>query len=116
MVTIDEQELKDYIDAPEEEGVNVAKISEQKAPAPVPERMDLLPFRGLLLAARAMGHGVAQGYETEDGEYVHWRTQQAGYHLNRALRHIALYQAGDTSEEHVGHALNRLLMWGELVT
>ena len=84
------------------------------APAAVGERMDRLPFGGLLRAARAMGHGMARGYETEEGDYVHWKSQPAAYHLNRALRHIALYQAGDTSEEHVGHAISRLLMWAEI--
>jgi len=31
------------------------------------------------------------------------------------LRHIALAMSGDTGEEHVDHAISRLLMWGELV-
>ena len=85
------------------------------SPAAVHERMDLLPWGGVLRAARAMGHGMAQGYETEDGGYCHWKAQPAGYHLNRALRHIALAMSGDTGEEHVDHAISRLLMWGELV-
>ena len=58
---------------------------ERRAPPEVAERFDVLPFGGLLRAARAMGHGMEQGYETEDGEYCHWRRQPASYHLNRAI-------------------------------
>lgn len=92
-----------------------AAVTERPTPPAVEERMDRLPFKALLRAARALGHGMAQGYETEKGDYVHWRGQWPDYHLNRALRHIALFQAGDTSEDHVDHAVSRILMWGELV-
>ena len=84
------------------------------SPPVVTERMDLLPFKGVLRAARAMGHGMEQGYETEDGDYCHWKAQPASYHLNRALRHIALWKSGDRSEEHVDHVISRILMWGAL--
>lgn len=74
--------------------------------------MDKLPPRALLRAARAMGQGMK--YEDEDG-WAHWREQPAEYHLNRALRHIRLYQSGDTSEDHVGHVISRILMWAEKI-
>ena len=90
-------------------------MGRHNAPPAVSERFDVLPFGGLLRAARAMGHGMEQGYETEDGEYCHWKAQPASYHLNRALRHLALWKTGDTSEDHVDHIVSRILMWGALV-
>jgi len=92
----------------------MAEMENHNSPPVVTERMDLLPFKGVLRAARAMGHGMEQGYETEDGDYCHWKAQPASYHLNRALRHIALWKSGDRSEDHVDHVISRILMWGAL--
>ena len=91
-----------------------ADVTTHNVPPAVEERMDKLPPLGLLRAARAMGHGMEQGYEDDEG-WAHWRTQDAAYHLNRALRHIALHLSGDTAEDHVGHAISRMLMWGDMV-
>jgi len=74
-------------------------------------RMDKLPWAAVLMAARAMKHGMK--YETDMAD--NWRKVPAERHLDHALRHVALYQTGDRSEDHVGHALNRFLMWGELI-
>ena len=72
-------------------------------------RMDKLPPRGLLRAAQAMCHGM----KYERAQPDQWRSVCAEDHLNRARRHICLYQMGDTSEDHVGHAVARLLMWAD---
>lgn len=87
-------------------------MADRNAPPEVAERMDKLPPKALLRAAHAMGLGMK--YENPDG-WAHWRTQEPAYHLNRALRHIALHLSGDNGEDHVGHAVSRILMWGELV-
>ena len=31
-------------------------------------------------------------------------------HLNKALIHVMAHQAGDTSDDHLGHAAGRLMM------
>ena len=74
-------------------------------------RMDKLPWAAILRAARAMKHGMK--YEADKPD--NWRGVPAERHLDHALRHVALWQSGDRSEDHVGHALNRFLMWGELL-
>lgn len=74
-------------------------------------RMDKLPWLALIRAAEAMKHGMKYEALTPDN----WRGVPPEEHLNHALRHIALHQAGDDSEDHVGHALNRILMWGDLL-
>ena len=74
-------------------------------------RMDKLPWKALLRAAATMEHGMKYERAVADN----WRQVPAWRHLDHALRHIALWQSGDRTEDHVGHALNRMLMWGELV-
>jgi Domain of unknown function (DUF5664) len=39
-----------------------------------------------------------------------WRALPAGFHLDRARRHLDLLAAGDASEPHLAHAACRLLM------
>ena len=86
-------------------------MTTHNAPPAVEERMDKLPPRALLRAARAMGLGM----KYESGDWAHWRTQPAEYHLNRALRHARLWQSGDRSEDHISHVISRILMWGDMV-
>ena len=49
-----------------------------------------------------------------DGEKTHepgeWQTRDAGFHINRAMRHLELLSAGDAREAHLSHAACRLLM------
>ncbi len=39
-----------------------------------------------------------------------WKTQDVEEHLAHAVDHIASYQAGDKSEDHLAHALTRIDM------
>ncbi len=91
----------------------VTRATEDAAPEPpaVKERMDKIPPRALLWAGRAMAHGMK--YEEEDTGWADWLARTPAHHLNRAMRHIALYLAGDTSEDHPGHVIGRILMWGD---
>ena len=73
-------------------------------------RMDKIPARALLAVGRALKHGM----KYEVGRPDNWRGVPAEVHLNHAMRHIALHTTGDTSDDHIGHALTRVLMWGEL--
>ena len=72
-------------------------------------RMDLLPPRALLAAARALKGGMKYDKRPEN-----WRGVPACEHLNHALRHIMLHQAHDDGEDHIGHTVSRILMWAEL--
>ena len=70
-------------------------------------RMDKLPWLGIIAAARAMKHGM----KYEKKKVDNWKGIPAEEHLNHALKHIALFQSGDRSEDHVDHTVNRILMW-----
>jgi hypothetical protein len=74
-------------------------------------RMDKIPPLALLAVGRALKHGMKYEADRPDN----WRGVPAHEHLNHALRHIALWQSGDTSDDHVSHILSRMMMWGELV-
>ena len=73
-------------------------------------RMDKLPPKAILMAARVLKHGMKYEREIEDN----WRGVPADEHLNHALRHIFQAMAGDNHEDHVAHAVARILMWAEL--
>ena len=73
-------------------------------------RMDKLPMLALLAAGRALRHGMKYERNKPDN----WRGVPAPEHLDHALRHVALWQSGDRTEDHQGHALSRLMMWVEL--
>lgn len=88
----------------------VAKMPTGSVDPQTDTRMDKLPMLALLEAARALRHGM----KYERAKPDNWRGVPAEAHLDHALRHIALYQSGDRSEQHVGHAISRLMMWGEL--
>jgi len=77
----------------------------------IPARMDLIPPRALLRIGETLDHG----FKYEKKKPGNWRGVPAAEHLNHALHHIAQFQAGDRFEDHVGHALTRMMMWGELV-
>lgn len=72
-------------------------------------RMERIPWLGVIAAARAMKHGMK--YEQKKAD--NWKGIPAEEHLNHALLHIAKFQAGDRSEDHVDHAVNRILMWAD---
>ena len=73
-------------------------------------RMDKLPPLALLQAGRALCCGM----KYEDIKIDNWRGVPRAQHLNHSLRHIMLYKSGDRSEDHIGHALSRLMMWADL--
>jgi len=74
-------------------------------------RMDKLPPLALLAAGAALEGGMKYEKDKPDN----WRGVPAKMHLNHALRHVFKFQHGDRSEDHVGHAVSRMLMWAELV-
>jgi hypothetical protein len=78
----------------------------------VDTRMDKLPARALLAAARVLKEGMKYERNVPDN----WRRVPAEEHLNHALRHIMLHQAGDDGEAHVAHAVARILMWAEMLS
>jgi hypothetical protein len=71
---------------------------------PVAERYELLPWGAIRVCAEVFTEGLKT--HDEDG----WRRLPREEHINRALRHLALYSAGDTSEDHLKHAACRCLM------
>ena len=73
-------------------------------------RLDKLPAEAMFRIGQTLKHGM----KYEEGRPDNWRGVPAGEHLNHALRHLMLHQDGDTSEDHVGHIMTRMLMWGEL--
>lgn len=71
----------------------------------VEERYDLLPLAGLRRGAAAM----AKGARTH-GEGNWMKGIPVSHCLNHALKHIVQYMEGDTSEDHLGHAVCNLMM------
>ncbi len=69
---------------------------------------ELLPAKALLRASAVMASGV-KSHGTDN-----WRKIPADVHRGRAITHLLQHQAGDTSEDHLGHALCRVLMAVEL--
>lgn len=67
-------------------------------------RCDLLPPHAILRVAEVLHHG-AEKYGAWN-----WLPIPFDEHLNHALIHLFAFQAGDTSEDHLGHAACRLLM------
>jgi len=39
-----------------------------------------------------------------------WRSHDAAWHADRAIKHIERWESGDDSEPHLSHAATRLLM------
>lgn len=99
-----------YMLTPHEDEIVMVPMQQ---PPPVPERMDKIPPRALLRVGRVLGEGMK--YEIEEADVDDWSGRPPAYHLNRALRHIALHQTGDNGQDHVGHAMARLLMWGDML-
>ena len=74
-------------------------------------RMDLIPPRALLRIGQTLNHGLKYEVETPNN----WKGVPPEEHLNHALKHIAKFRMGDRSEDHVGHIMTRMMMWGELL-
>lgn len=67
----------------------------------------LLPASSLFDAARVAKYGADKYGETfEDRNYTKISTVE---HLNHAIQHIYAFLAGDTQDDHLGHAIVRLM-------
>ena len=72
-----------------------------------PYAFELLPPYALFEAAKVARHGADKYGETfGDRNYTKIDSKS---HLNHALQHIYAYLAGDTSDDHLSHALVRML-------
>lgn len=69
-----------------------------------PYRLDLVPPLSLLDIATVLKHG-ADKYGVDN-----WRGIPVGDHINHALQHIYAFLAGDTQDNHLGHAACRMMM------
>ncbi len=74
-----------------------------------PYRCDLLPAKASLHIAEILAYG-AKKYGDNN-----WRGLKADDHINHALTHLFAHQAGDTQDDHIGHAACRMLMALETV-
>ncbi len=70
----------------------------------IPYRCDLLGGKAILEIARILHKGALK-YEENN-----WRLISCKSHINHALTHIFAYLAGDTQDEHLEHALCRMMM------
>ncbi|WP_461570741.1 dATP/dGTP diphosphohydrolase domain-containing protein [Thermincola ferriacetica] len=70
----------------------------------IPYRCDLLGARAILEIARILYKGAKKYKENN------WRLISCRSHINHALTHIFAYLAGDTQDEHLEHALCRMMM------
>lgn len=75
---------------------------------PLTERFDLIPAKALIQIAKAMAEGSVKYGDNN------WRNLPRTVIANHMLRHVTLWQAGDRSEPHLGHAAANLLMLLEM--
>jgi hypothetical protein len=66
----------------------------------------LLPWRALKSIGEMMEYFLSIGKHGKDD----WRRMPEQEHVDHADGHMALYDAGDDSEDHLAHAACRLLM------
>lgn len=65
-------------------------------------RFDLMPPDALIRIAEVLAKGAHYGKDN-------WRKIPQADHLNHAMRHLALFLKGDTSEDHLGNACCRVM-------
>lgn len=70
----------------------------------LPVRMSLIPPKVLLALGEVFTYG-ANKYGDDN-----WRKLSTREHLDHCMLHVLAYQAGDTQDEHLKHALTRLSM------
>lgn len=68
-----------------------------------PYRMDLMPGAAILHLAAIMAQGAASHGENN------WKRGAVEDHLNKCLVHLMAHLAGDTSDDHLGHAAWRAM-------
>ena len=78
--------------------------------SPVSYRFDLIPAGALMKMAEVMAEGAATGHK-DDG----WREMKIADLINHALGHIVKYQMGQEDEDHLAHAMVRVMMAWEKV-
>lgn len=66
-------------------------------------RFDLVPGEAIIRAAAICEAGENHGHNN-------WRRIKYASHINHALQHLSALLADDTSDDHLGHALVRLMM------
>lgn len=71
-------------------------------------RFDLIPPKSMFRLAAIMEHG-AKKYSKNN-----WKLIDIDSHVNHALQHLFAYMAGDSQDDHLGHALARASMAVEL--
>jgi Domain of unknown function (DUF5664) len=64
----------------------------------------LIPATALATVARVMYNGLEK-YGRDN-----WRNITITDHLNHAINHVYLHLAGNTQEDHLGHACTRMMM------
>jgi hypothetical protein len=80
-----------------------------EAPVPIftlPKPFRLLPWRAICFIGEMMEYFLSIGKHGKDD----WRRMPEQEHVDHADGHMALYDAGDDSEDHLAHAACRLLM------
>ena len=74
----------------------------------IPARMELIDPLAIIDLGKVLMEGAAKYGESKRGEG--WYKIPTRNHLNKALIHIYAYLAGDTSDDHLGHAQCRVHM------
>ena len=73
-----------------------------------PYRMDLMPAAAILHLSKIMCEGAKTHGENN------WKNGTVEKHLNKGLVHLMAHLAGDTSDDHLGHAAWRIVAALEL--
>ena len=72
-----------------------------------PYGFHLLPISALFDAAKVAKYGADKYGETF--EHRNYTKIETNDHLNHAIQHIYAFLAGDTQDDHLGHAIVRLM-------
>jgi hypothetical protein len=69
-----------------------------------PYRFDLLDAKSMFKLAEVLAYGATR-YAPDN-----WRGISASDHYNHLMQHLFAWKAGDTQDDHLGHALCRAMM------
>ena len=72
-------------------------------------RLDLIPPVVLLAVGRVLAEEFEEYGPPAGGGVENWRKIPIPDHLNHAMVHVAAYNAGDRSDDHLTHAICRLI-------
>jgi hypothetical protein len=87
--------------SPDAEIVTNEKGAMQSA---TPYRFDLIDAKAMFKLAEVLAYG-AKRYAPDN-----WRGISASDHYNHLMQHLNAWKAGDTQDDHLGHALCRAMM------